>query len=436
MKKVAVAQHLELHAQVFLVGRDPLLELALGIHDQVFQQVRVEQVHRYGNAHLPQVGVEVDHEAVGEDHIRLLSQLANIPVLQIEGNQPHLLRLDVWLVGDSQRHLAAPGEGVGNLPIAHPHAAHVGVNVVFCNDQYPGHHLCWSVICVLSRKMPGLGLRVLDDFTQPVDGRFFPPAFQRRDADGVGQVWIVIWVALFDNLVELLGAAADILDGNNLLAGATLPVHQLGEGRIYHAVALPDDLLAVFDIAEDERVIFVKTAGFSKYLAPRGKAGAGHSRGVPVPGRAAKRATAAFSLAGEDVAGVSFHPDHNAGVLEDAVRVEQPGAHHADLGQAEPAGDLSQPIGFDDLDVVIQEQQPIAARLAGAQVVGGGIVERARVCDDAHLRKRLELGVIRQGLRFLAVVLNQDDLEPRVARQAEQRADTALAGPERGRAWE
>ena len=69
-----------------------------------------------------------------------------------------------------------------------------------------------------------------------------------------------------------------------------------------------------------------------------------------------------------DVAGHGADAEHDAGVLHAVVRVVELGADGADF---RPQGVLKQPlqpVGVDDLHVVVQEQQDFAAPCAAAKL--------------------------------------------------------------------
>ena len=62
--------------------------------------------------------------------------------------------------------------------------------------------------------------------------------------------------------------------------------------------------------------------------------------------------------------------DH-AGVLNGSVRIQELRADDADLWPLSPANELLEPVALNHLDVVVQEEQQIAARRRCARVAGG-----------------------------------------------------------------
>ena len=71
-----------------------------------------------------------------------------------------------------------------------------------------------------------------------------------------------------------------------------------------------------------------------------------------------------------------------AGMLHGAVRVEQPGADDAHLGTLRVLQQRLQPVRLVRLDVVVEEQQVLAAGRTGAAIVETGPVERPGHVDD------------------------------------------------------
>ena len=108
------------------------------------------------------------------------------------------------------------------------------------------------------------------------------------------------------------------------------------------------------------------------------------------------------------------HAEDEAGVLDPSIGVVEPGAHRAHLRSLRLLQHGGEPVGLDDLGVVVEEDEVLAPGLGSAEVVEGGEVERSRVRIDPPLvgdaveaRERLRLG---------AVVVQHDDLVARVAR--------------------
>src|SRR5258707_14899648 len=93
--------------------------------------------------------------------------------------------------------------------------------------------------------------------------------------------------------------------------------------------------------------------------------------------------------------------DADAGMLKLPVRVAQLGACDPYAGQSHDADQLMQPVGLDDLDIVIQEEQERAACHHRAPVAGGGVVERTVDSDYPDIPTPFEFFVELPGFRIV-----------------------------------
>ncbi len=105
--------------------------------------------------------------------------------------------------------------------------------------------------------------------------------------------------------------------------------------------------------------------------APHHHAGAGDAKQVALAKREAEIAGVIGGGEAEGMAGAAGHGagQEHAGMLYLAIGIKQLRAHHADLGPFGLGHQHAQPVGGQHLDVVIEEQQVIAAGCGRAQIV-------------------------------------------------------------------
>ncbi len=202
---------------------------------------------------------------------------------------------------------------------------------------------------------------------------------------------------------------------------------QFGEGRPDDAQAeRRPDAQAEIDVVEgDGEVLRVHPAHRLVDGAAQRQAGRGDGGGAPRRGEQALRPGIVAPRSGEQVVG-DADAEHRAAMLQPAAGVEQPGADRADL-RPHGAGDhLRQPVGGDDVDVVVEQQQDLAARLGRGAVVQRGEVERAGRGQDAQARvaaQAVEQGV---GRRRLAAVVHHQHFERGVGGAVQQPVEAAF----------
>lgn len=106
-------------------------------------------------------------------------------------------------------------------------------------------------------------------------------------------------------------------------------------------------------------------------------------------------------------------PDDHTGVLDHIVLPQQLGAYRPDIGSHGQAHHFLEPIGMQDLDIVVNEPDVFARGEVDTDVVEGGIVERIRMRQDAHTA-RLEFVEVVQSLGIAGLVIDDDEFQIRI----------------------
>lgn len=179
-----------------------------------------------------------------------------------------------------------------------------------------------------------------------------------------------------------------------------------------HAPAAGAHAQAEIDVvAGDGEMLAFEPAHFFEHPPPHHHAGAGHRRHAA---RVPQHPAIARRVAGGAAQQMRRHrarPDRHAGVLHPAVRIQQPGSHHADLRPLRQRHHLAQPVGMDRLNVVVQQRQHGAARQARRGIVHRRPVERAGEAQHAHARIRRQPGQQPRGGAPATVVVDDDQFD-------------------------
>ena len=197
------------------------------------------------------------------------------------------------------------------------------------------------------------------------------------------------------------------------------------------AVAAADGLAAERGIVEGDLEALVEAADRLEERAADSDAGAGEGGGFARDAGEAEIAGGVGGQADEAVAGDAADTEHDAGMLDGAVRVEQLGADDADAGGSGPAGHRLEPAGLDDLGVVIEEKQDVLHGGGGGDIVEVGVVEGAGIAEDGDLRVVVEAAKQLEGVGLVGAVVDDDEVEL-VGGVGGDGADAVDAGAEQG----
>src|SRR5262249_15571129 len=102
------------------------------------------------------------------------------------------------------------------------------------------------------------------------------------------------------------------------------------------------------------------------------------------------------------------------GVLHAAIRIDEFRADAANSREKAKSNHLHQPIGLEDLDVVVEEEQHFAGRGTRADITSLRIIKSFRVSDDADALCSGEFFVISKDIRIGAFVIDEDDFYVRI----------------------
>ena len=100
--------------------------------------------------------------------------------------------------------------------------------------------------------------------------------------------------------------------------------------------------------------------------------------------------------------------DDDAGMLNASIPIQQLRTDGPHVGALRMLEHRRQPVGLNHLDVVVQEEQLLAARMPDAKVVQRRVVER--LAPLVHLASRRKRGEILHGVGVRALVVDDDDL--------------------------
>src|SRR5262245_2433086 len=139
--------------------------------------------------------------------------------------------------------------------------------------------------------------------------------------------------------------------------------------------SLPD-LEAEIDVVENDSQAFVEAANLVEDAAWHHHARAGNRAAVACEIGKAQVARRLSWPRSERIGGHAIDPDDHAGMLYTAIAIEQPRSHRANLWPLCVLEHRRQPVGMNDLDVVVQEEQLLAARMRDAEVVDRRVIER------------------------------------------------------------
>src|SRR5580704_15578123 len=101
--------------------------------------------------------------------------------------------------------------------------------------------------------------------------------------------------------------------------------------------------------------------------------------------------------------------DNGAGMLNRVVGVQQLGADRSNLGSDGLRHHLSQPIGVNNLNIVIDKTDDVVLGMVGREIVNSRKIELAGKREDANGFKFVQPSKVRVGLRELAVVIDNND---------------------------
>jgi len=160
---------------------------------------------------------------------------------------------------------------------------------------------------------------------------------------------------------------------------------KLCRGLVQRAKSQRRGAEAVVDIVHVDTQRLVEPTQQIEDVAARGQAGACHRRALAggcrhpqIPGRA-------FGQASENVAGGPGEAHDQPAVLEPTVRIEEPRPGGTDVGAERLGAQGSQPSAPMRLDVVVEEQQNVAARFERARIVERGPVEGPGIDQDTDI---------------------------------------------------
>ncbi|MNZ91526.1 hypothetical protein D3C78_1105140 [compost metagenome] len=98
-------------------------------------------------------------------------------------------------------------------------------------------------------------------------------------------------------------------------------------------------------------------------------------------------------------------------MLDGAIGIEQASADRSDLRADGVADHLPQPVAIDHFEVVVQQRENTAVRFLYGDVVDARVVERVVIVDDPHTLVAQQFLEVRLRLRFLALIVDDDDFE-------------------------
>ena len=104
-------------------------------------------------------------------------------------------------------------------------------------------------------------------------------------------------------------------------------------------------------------------------------------------------------------------------MLDHAIRPQRSSTRHADRAHLCAAGELMQPFGAGDLDIIIQKEKQIAGGVFRAVIVYGAEIERMRVMQKPDAGQLGQSFVILVRGRFLAAVIHNQDFVIFVCRE-------------------
>src|SRR5512143_3648133 len=101
--------------------------------------------------------------------------------------------------------------------------------------------------------------------------------------------------------------------------------------------------------------MLIETAHLIEYTPAHHQAGTRYGRIITVPFIRTEQSVVALHFSSKNVVGVSFQPDHQAGVLDGTGAIKQLCSNYTDLRTTRPTRHLIQPARFKTLYVIIQK---------------------------------------------------------------------------------
>ena len=198
-------------------------------------------------------------------------------------------------------------------------------------------------------------------------------------------------------------------------------------GRVDEARAGAPGSQAERNVAVGDAVTLVVATDALEQVSTDHLAGAHHGKVVTVDVGRPERPPGTLRKAVEDQpAHVHVHTDHHPRVLDQTIGVKELGPHDADARELGEADHLLEPAGIADLDVVVEEEEQLAARRPRPGVARRRVVEVALEGHDRREAIAAQLVVELVYSRIQAEGVDEDDLLARIARPPQHTVDALL----------
>src|SRR5687768_1253611 len=187
-------------------------------------------------------------------------------------------------------------------------------------------------------------------------------------------------------------------------------------------VRRPDDTVSALGEAQaeidivksDAKIYFVEPAELLENRFAQDHACSGHGRAILL-----KHGT--IEVAGmppwnmrKGVAGYASQPENDSAMLQRPVGIPKPRAYRADLRLESVADHFGEPAGIVDLGIVVEKDEKVAPRFHRRAIVQAGIVERARVIENADRLSPLRSPEEGQRPFFFGTVIDHENFKRRV----------------------
>ena len=125
------------------------------------------------------------------------------------------------------------------------------------------------------------------------------------------------------------------------------------------------------------------------------------------------------------MAGQPLEPDHHARVLAPPGGIEQPRAHHPDVGLDRVLDQRLDEVVAHHLGVVVEKEQELRLCVRCSKIIDRREVEPLRPAQHPRPPAPLELAQIVEHLRLVRAIVDREDLAARIARPRVNRFDAA-----------